>query len=50
MCKSCRHLGLSASFYATDDQLESDRLRGDAENCARTYSSFSGTLWVNSHD
>jgi hypothetical protein len=50
MYKSCRQLGLNASFYATDDRLESARLRRDAENCARTYSAFSGTLWVNSHD
>jgi hypothetical protein len=50
MCKSCRQLGLNASFYATEDLLESHRLRRDAENWARTYSAFSGTLWGISHD
>jgi hypothetical protein len=50
MCNSCRQLGLNASFCAANDLLESDRLRREAENCASTYSSFSGTLWVNSHD
>jgi hypothetical protein len=50
MCKSRRQLGLNASFYATDDLLESDGLRRDAKNWARTYSAFSGTLWGISHD
>jgi hypothetical protein len=43
-------LGLNVSCCATDDLLESDRFGGDTENCARTNSAFSGTLWGISHD
>jgi hypothetical protein len=50
MTKFGRQLRLNASFCAIDDLLESDRLRRNVENCARTNSAFSGTLWVNSHD
>jgi len=50
MTKFGRQLRLNVSFCAIDDLLKSDRLRRNVENCARTNSAFSGTLWVNSHD
>jgi hypothetical protein len=50
MTKFGRQLRLNASFYATNELLESHRLRRDRENWARNYSAFSGTLWGISHD
>jgi hypothetical protein len=49
MNKICRQSRLNASYRATDDSLEFDCLGRDAENCARTNSAFSGTLWGISH-
>ena len=50
MVKTCRRLRLNGSFCAMEDSLEVDVRRKNIENCARTNSAFSGTLWGNFHD
>jgi hypothetical protein len=50
MTKIWPQLGLNVSCRATDDLLESDHVGRNVENCTRTDSAFSGTLWGISHD
>jgi hypothetical protein len=50
MTKIWPQFGLNVSCCATDDLLENHRVGRNAENCPRTDSAFSGTLWGISHD
>jgi hypothetical protein len=50
MAKIWRQPWLNASLREMGKLLNSDCLGESIENCARTNSAFSGTLWGNFHD